>query len=340
VRSAAISINDNAPGSPQQVPLSGTGTTAKLLPTSLNFGTVAIGVTSPPKTVTLTNVGTTTLSITSIAITGTNGSDYLQMATTCGASLAAAASCTVSVDFKPSATGTRSAALSFADSAAGSPQQVPLNGIGTTAKLSPVSINFGTVALGVTTAAKTVTLTNVGTTTLTISSIGITGTNPADFMETATTCGASLAAAASCTVSVEFKPTTTGTRSAALSVTDNAAGNPQQVPLTGTGTTAKLSPGSLTFGSVAVGTTSTAKTVTLTNVGTTALTITSIAITGTNPGDFLQSNNCGSSLAANASCTISVQFKPTVTGARTGALSVSDSAAGSSQKVTLSGTGV
>lgn len=339
-RSAAVSITDNAPGSPQQASLSGTGTTAELSPTSLNFGTVALGVTSTAKTVTLTNVGTTTLTITSIAVTGANASDLLQTATTCGASLAAAATCTISVDFKPIATGTRTAALSVTDSAAGSPQQVPLTGVGTTAELSPISINFGTVALGVTTAAKTVTLTNVGTATLTISSISITGTSSGDYLQTATTCGASLAAAASCTVSVEFTPTATGTRTAALSVSDNAAGSPQQVPLTGIGTTAKLSAVSLSFGSVTVGTTSAAKSVTLTNVGTTTITISLISITGTNAGDFLQSNNCGSSLAATASCTINVQFKPTATGSRTGALSVTDNAAGSPQKVTLSGKGI
>jgi hypothetical protein len=173
---------------------------------------------------------------------------------------------------------------------------------------------------------------------LTITTIAITGTAAGDFAQTHT-CGASLAAGASCTFTVTFKPTTTGTRSAVLSVTDNASGSPQQVPLSGIGTTAKLSPTSLNFGSITVGTTSAAKTVTLTNVGTTTLTITGISLTGTNAGDFLQTHSCGSSLASGASCTINVQFKPTAKGTRSAVLGVSDNAAGSPQQVTLSGTG-
>jgi probable HAF family extracellular repeat protein len=310
---------------------------ASLSPTSLTFSSQAIGTTSAAKTVTLKNTGTASLSITNIAITGTNAGDFAQTHT-CGSSLAVGASCSISVTFKPTASGTRAAAVSVSDNAAGSPQKVSLSGIGTTAKLSPNSLSFGTVAIGTTSPGKTVTLTNVGTTTLTISGIAITGTNTGDFAQTHT-CGSSLAAGASCSISITFKPTTTGTRSAALSVSDNAAGSPQKVSLSGIGTTAKLLPTSLNFGSVTVGTTSAAMTVTLTNVGTTTLSITGIAITGTNAGDFGQTHTCGSSLVAGASCTISITFRPTMTGTRTAALSVSDNAAGSPQKVTLSGTG-
>jgi len=309
-----------------------------LTPTSLNFGTVATGVTSPVKTLTLKNSGKATLTITSIVITGTNSGDFPETST-CASSLAAGKTCLIRVQFKPSATGARSAAVSITDNAAGSPQQVPLSGTGTTAKLSPTPLNFGTLAVGLTSAVKKVTLTNVGTTALTISSIAVTGAEAADFPETGTTCGSSLAAAASCTVSLTFKPTTTGARSANLTVTDNASGSPQQVPLSGTGTTAELTPTSLSFGSVKVGTTSAAKTVTLKNVGTTAITISSITIAGTEAGDFGETNGCGSSLAASASCTISVTFKPTTTGNRSATLKVTDSAAGSPQQVGLSGTG-
>jgi len=204
--------------------------------------------------------------------------------------------------------------------------------------LSPTSLSFSTEAVGTTSPAKTVTLTNVGTTLLTINGIAITGTNAGDFAQTHT-CGSSLAAGASCTISFTFKPTASGTRTAALSVSDNAAGNPQKVTLSGIGTTAKLSPISLSFGSVVVGTTSAAKTVTLTNIGTTALSITGITITGMNPGDFSQTHTCGTSLAAGTNCTISLKFKPAATGTRSAALSISDNAAGSPQKVSLSGTG-
>jgi len=329
-------------GSPQKATLSATAVisapNATLSSTSLTFSAQAIGTTSPAKSVTLKNTGTASLTITSIAIAGTNAGDFAQTHN-CGSSLAAGASCSISVRFKPTASGTRSAALAITDNAAGSPQKVTLTGIGTTAKLSPSSLNFGTVAIGSASPAQTVTLTNVGTTTLSITGIAITGTNSGNFAQTHT-CGSSLAAGARCSISVTFKPTVSGTRTAALSITDNAAGSPQHVPLSGIGTSAKLSPTSLSFGSVAIGSASPAQTVTLTNVGTTTLTVTGIAITGTNAGDFVQTNTCGSSLAAGASCSISVTFKPTEFGfgTRTAALSVSDNAAGSPQKVFLSGT--
>jgi len=310
---------------------------ASLSPTSLTFSTQAIDTTSAATTVTLKNTGTTSLTITSIAITGSNAGDFAQNHT-CGGSLAASASCTISVRFKPTASGTRTAALSITDNAAGSPQKVALSGTGTTARLSPISLSFGSVAID-TASPKTVTLTNVGTTTLTITGIAITGTNAGDFTQTHT-CGSSLVPGASCKISIAFEPSALGTRTATLSVTDNAAGSPQHVPLSGIGTTAKLSPTSLNFGSVAVGTTSQAKTVTLTNVGTTTLSVTSIAIAGTDAGDFAQAHTCGSSLAAGAICTISVAFKPTEIGIRTGTLSITDNAPGSPQTVALNGTGV
>ena len=283
------------PQTSQKTALSGAATisapSAALSPTSVTFSTEAIGITSAAKTVTLKNAGTTSLTITAIAIAGTNAGDFAQTHT-CGSSLAVGASCNISVTFKPTANGTRAAALRVTDNAAGSPQQVTLSGIGTTAKLSPVSLSFLTQAIGTTSAAKNVTLTNVGATALTITSIAIAGTNAADFAQIHT-CGSSLAVGASCDISVTFKPTASGTRAAALRVTDNAAGSPQQVTLSGIGTTAKLSPVSLSFSTQAIGTTSTAKNVTFTNVGATTLTITSIAVTGTNAGDFPQTHTCG-----------------------------------------------
>jgi probable HAF family extracellular repeat protein len=325
--------------STQKAALSGAATisapSAALSPTSVTFSTEAIGTTSAAKIVTLKNTGTTSLTITAIAIAGTNAGDFAQTHT-CGSSLAAGASCNISVTFKPTASGMRAAALRITDNVAGSPQQVTLSGIGTTAKLSPVSLSFSTQAIGTTSAAKNVTLTNVGATTLTITSIAVTGTNAGDFVQTHT-CGSSLAAGATCSISVTFRPTASGARSAALSITDNAAGSPQQVALGGTGTTAKLFPTSLNFGTVSIGTTSPAKTVTLTNVGTTTLSIAGIAITGINAGDFVQTHTCGSSLAAGATCSVNITFKPKASGTRSASLSVSDNAAGTPQTVSLMG---
>ncbi|MFZ0321693.1 MAG: choice-of-anchor D domain-containing protein [Candidatus Sulfotelmatobacter sp.] len=99
-------------------------------------------------------------------------------------------------------------------------------------------------------------------------------------------------------------------------------------------------PTGLTFGSQVVGTTSAPQTVTLTNNQTTALTISSIGFTGADSGDFGQTNNCGTSVNAGASCTINVTFDPAASGSRTATLSVADNAGNSPQTVSLSGTGV
>ena len=134
--SAAVNITDNAVGSPQKVTLIGVGTIAKLSPLSLSFGSVVIDTTSPSQTVTLTNVGTTTLSIIGIGITGTNAGNFAQTHT-CGTSLVAGASCSISVTFKPTALGTRTATLNISDNGGGSPQRVSLSGTGVAGRCSP-----------------------------------------------------------------------------------------------------------------------------------------------------------------------------------------------------------
>jgi hypothetical protein len=119
-------------GSPQTVSLTGTGTAAavSLSPNSLSFGSQSVGTTSTAQTSTLTNTGSATLSITSLAVTRTNASDFAET-DACGSSVAAGAHCTIAVTFTPAASGTRTAALSIADNASGSPQAVSLSGTGT-----------------------------------------------------------------------------------------------------------------------------------------------------------------------------------------------------------------
>jgi probable HAF family extracellular repeat protein len=309
--------------------------TTTLSTTSLAFSAQALATTSLARTVTLTTSATATLTISSIAISGINAGDFMQT-NNCGSALVG--SCTISITFKPKVIGPRSAVLNVTDNASGSPQHVSLSGIGTTAKLSPATLMFGTTAIGVTSASKTVMLTNIGTSTFSIYGISITGTNTGSFSQTHS-CGSSLSAGASCGIYVRFKPTASGTRTAALSVSDSAAGTPQTVSLTGVGTTAKLSPTSLNFGSITSGSVSAAKSVTLTNVGSSTLSISAVAITGTNTLEFNETSNCGLSLLAGASCNISVVFRPLATNKRAAVLSVSDNGTGSPQGVALTGTG-
>src|SRR5580658_1373001 len=206
---------------------------------------------------------------------------------------------------------------------------------GPTVTVTPTSLAFPGTAEGATSAKKPVTLKNTGTVTLDITSITTSG----DFGQVTSTkpCGSTLAAGKSCTIDVTFTPTQVGALSGTLTLTDNSPSSPQTVALSGTGTAqATLTPTSKMFPSEDVGVSSPAKVFTLANKQSVALT--SIAISTT--GDFsVSTTTCTTSLAAKSSCTISVVFTPTAEGARTGTLQASDSAVGSPQVSTLTGTG-
>jgi hypothetical protein len=236
--SAALTITDNGSGSPQSLPLNGTGVppVVTLSPTSIT-GSLAVGA-KASGTVTLTNSGPGTLSISSIAITGADAGDYSQT-NNCPVSpavLAASASCGITVTFAPTAGGLLPAAITITDNGSASPQSVTLNGTGllSAVGLSTGSLTFAAQTVSTTSAAQTVTVTNKGPGTLSISSITITGANSGDFGQT-NNCPASLALNASCTVNVTFTPTATGSRTASLTITDNGSASPQSVSLTGTG---------------------------------------------------------------------------------------------------------
>jgi hypothetical protein len=324
---------------------------ASVAPGSLVFGNQTVNTSSTPQTVTLTNTGNAALIIAGITLAGANAGDFAQT-NACGSSVAAGANCTIAVTFRATATGTRAGTLTVADNnngTAGSTQTVSLSGTATSVPAPAVSLSALSLALGnqtvnTTSTAQTVTLTNTGNAALIIAGITLTGTNAGDFAQT-NTCGSSMTAGANCTISVTFTPLASGSRTASVSITDNASGSPQTVSLSGTGTgtaaaMVSLSPTSLAFGKQPVDITSSAQAVTLSNTGNATLSITSLALAGTNAGDFAQTNTCGSSLAAGANCTIAVMFTPSVAGTEAASLSISDNASGSSQTVSLSGTGM
>jgi hypothetical protein len=209
--------------------------------------------------------------------------------------------------------------------------------------LTPSSLSFGSQRVGSSSAVQTASLRNSGTAALTISSIGLGGSYPGDysFSNDCPLAPASLAAGASCTLSLSFQPTATGTRAATVTITDDAPGSPQSLPLSGTGTqpAVTLTPTSLAFGSQLQGTTSAPQSATLRNSGTAPLAISAITLGGANASDFSVSNSCPSSLAVNASCTISATFSPSAQGSRVAAVTISDDAPGQPQTLGLSGTG-
>jgi hypothetical protein len=351
-QTGTITIKDNAGTSPQTLTMTGLSVgvpQAKLTPTSLTFASDGVGTVSAAQAITLSNPGTDTLIFSSIAITGTNPTDFHQT-NTCGTSIVAAASCTISITFDPTAVGSRLATLSITDNAgdvAGTIQTAALAGTGTgVAKIafSPTSLAFSSTNVGASSAVKTITVSNPGTATLPITSIGITPTG--NYTET-NTCGTTLAAGSTCIISVTFSPKVAGTVSASVSVADGAAGSPQTVALTGAAVgipTATLSATTVAFGNQPVNVLSAAMTVTLTNTGSGALVVASLKVAGSDPTDFVAtSTSCPGTLAPAASCVLSITFKPPVAAARAATLTITDNSGnvtGTTQIITLTGTGV
>ena len=224
-------------------------------PSLVSWYKVAVGNAGAGKPVTLTNSGSTVISIGSISINGTNSGDFYIAANTCGTSLAASASCTLSVYFRPVTVGTRTATLTYTDNASNSPQQVSLSGLGASVSATPSSLSFGSVSAGSMSASQIITVSNGTANSVTLSSGSIAGANPAVFAVTSTTCGSSLAASASCTASIVFSPAAAVSYTATWTIM--AGSNPLSVVLSGTGIGigVSASPTSLSWYKVAVGNT-------------------------------------------------------------------------------------
>ena len=128
-RSASLELTDDAQGSPQAVPLSGTGELqATVSPAALTFALQKVGTTSAAKTVTLTNNLATALTF-NVTFTGADPGDFAET-DICDGSVPAKSHCTISVKFSPKATGTRTATMNINDSANNSPQSVSITGTG------------------------------------------------------------------------------------------------------------------------------------------------------------------------------------------------------------------
>jgi hypothetical protein len=305
-------------------------------PASLAFGTVTVGTTSAAKTVTLKNDNPAT----ALSISFSASSDYSAVGsggTPCGSTLAAGASCTIAVTFKPHQTGATDGAVTVKNGVALSPLVVGLSGSGSggvTSPLSftPASASFSNVVVG-TTKAQTVTVKNTSASSLKITGVSASG----DY--SASGCVMTLSSGASCTLTVAFAPSTSGSLEGAIALTNNTSVNPEVLNATGTAILPlAVSPTSVSFGGWTVGTTSSSQTVTLTNHLPVSM---SIAFSAS--GDFSAKAGggtpCGISLGASASCTLVVTFSPTTTGAASGVATVTYGGGYSPQEVHLSGTG-
>lgn len=335
------------------VPLSGLAVAnapaVVLSPSTLSLSQM-VGTTSAPQTVVVSNQGSAAVSLSSVVAQGPNAGEFARSGGTCSTTLAAGASCTLTLAFTPAATGSRTATLSVAHSAAGTPSTVTLSGQGTGGAMAALALNadqlsFGSQALSSTGAAQTVTVTNSGTAALSLSALSLAGPNAADFTLGAGSCAVSTAVApgGSCTVLVSSRPATAGTKTAHLSFTSNAVNGAVSLPLAGRGVTtavpvAVLSVSSVDFGNAQVGAPAVVRVVRMTNAGGAALALSNVAVTG---AGVSQTNTCGTSLAAGASCNVSLNYAPTSAVALTGGrLTLASNAASSPLSIALLGTGV
>jgi len=306
-------------------------TSATVAPGALTFGSNSLGTVSAAQTVTLTNTGTLGLTTSAITVSG----DFSETDDCQTATVAAGGICTITVVFTPTATGSRTGQMTIDLNVYGGQLQLDLSGTGTAAglvSLTPPVVNFGMVAVGVTSLPLQLEAANSGSLPIPITSLTVTP----PFSISSNACGTSaLAADADCQILVEFLPTQKGAATGTLTLVDEAG--TQTVALSGTGgapPTDTLGTTVLSFGGAVVDQLSTAQTVNLTNSGD--LPLTSIAVIAS--GAFQQSNNCGTQLTGPASCTISVVFAPTQAGSQTGTLTVSDLLR--IQTVSLTGTGL
>ena len=304
---------------------------------SLSFGLTSVGSTSSPQQFLVSAYGAVTLANIS---TSTNFSE----ADNCPASLTNGSTCTMYVYFVPTASGALNGSVTINSNGFFSQvNTVSLTGLGSAISMTGAPLSFGNQLVKTTSAAKTVTLTNNGTTAIKMGTITLT--NSTDYTISANTCpasGSNLNASSSCTISVTFNPKSTGAKRGSVVVNDADPSSPQLIGLSGTGTSnVSLSPGSITFPVTAVGVASATQKITLTNNTGTSITLGNPAITMTGPFTNATSTTCTNSLviAASGTCVINVSFKPGTVGFNLGSVQVNDSDVTSPQNVVLQGYG-
>ncbi len=326
-------------GVAQNVALQGTGSSSSITvnpSTVLAFGSQPVNTTSTSaQVVTLTNNGAATFTF-GMPLTSFTSSAYTATASTCGATLAVGASCTISVVFTPTAGGAMPATLTIG----GVTQTVSLSGTGATSpaiSLNTTAVNAGNQGQG-TSSNIFVVATSTGTAPLVFSGTSATITGPgAASWKMQNNCQGSFITGATCNIVLTFEPTVTGTQNATLSIADNAANqpSPQQISLTGVGVAPSLTenPADLFFGSISgpgpveLGSTSGAQGFTISNTGTTAAFIGAPYLTGPNAANFKLTDGCNSmygpaGLPAGRNCTISVTYTPTTLAAQNATLNV------------------
>jgi len=208
------------------------GSTLSLVPSSLDFGNQPVGSTSGAKTVTVTNTGGQAITIASIDVNA--GVDFAQTnnCPLAPATLGGGSNCTIDVTFSPATAGSLLGEITITTDPPGSPGKIHLAGTGTSPllSLSHTTLDFGNQLPTIVSRPFTVTLTNSGNLLLQLFNMTVSGE-----FSMSSTCGSTLEAGASCSLSVQFLPSGMGVRSGQLTIWSNAPGSPHTVALSGTG---------------------------------------------------------------------------------------------------------
>ena len=327
-------------------------------PTVINFGDVVVGRSSGNSSVTVLSTGTAPYVVNSLregACTGpaicSTGS--FVCSTTCadGSTWSPGNYCTITASFNPTALGPQGKILALCDNAAGSPRTITFSGNGVEQPVvdiaySPSSWSFGEVLAGQQSAPKSFTLTNSGTNTVYLGPATATD----DFIVTGGSCAAELSGGASCTTDVVFAPAARGGANGTVQIVGSntppataAALRAKVASPTSAVASARLAgsgvqhgdlslPSNISFGTMVLHSGLRQQNLSLTNTGNGALAISSITVSG----PFTMTNDCGSSVAAGASCTVMVSFSPSAVGNATGTLTIVSDAPGGSRAIALS----
>jgi hypothetical protein len=338
----------------------GTSTTSAASDT--DFGNAAVTGSPVSETYTITNAGTAPLTVGTVTIGGTNPGDFT-VTSQPSSPVPVGGSTTFTIQFAPAAGGARSARVSFTDSdpTTFSPFAFTIAGTGTTQELIGVLGNSQPIAAGkITTSAtddtafgstlqggsplsETYTITNSGTGALMLGTVTIGGTNSGDFTVT-TQPSSSVPIGGGTTFTVQFAPTAVGNRTATVSFSqnDSTQPNPYTFAISGVslasttvavsgngqpivnGATTSSATNRTAFGSTPLYGAPLSETYTINNTGTAALTVGTVTIGGANPGDFKVTSQPAAQVAIGGSTTFTVQFVPTIGGARTATVSFND----------------
>ncbi|MBT3182685.1 MAG: choice-of-anchor D domain-containing protein, partial [Deltaproteobacteria bacterium] len=237
---AQINITDSATGSPHNIDLMGSGIDPiypdlDISPNFWDFGQILVGDTSEAEEFTVKNTG-----IVDVVISGIDANSEFAQTNDCPETLASDETCTISGTFLPQAAGDFSGYITVIDNTYSRYQTVLLKGAASHSgdiniSFSASSVDFGNISINETSDTQSVVLTNSGTDDLTMGAVSIVGSEAIDFNMNTNCSSRSLDVGKSCIIDMDFKPTSSGYKTANVMIYDDAHDSPQPIALSGIG---------------------------------------------------------------------------------------------------------